>query len=169
MSAGGTVNLHLGLRCASGAFVFDLAATVINDGGPISGNWSETTRNVNGTIQGRSENNGRQVQSVIQKANRVVRSESKLESAALSGEPAHQRRSLYPCKRESRDAEGLGDKAVMGGSGVVGDGRLWRDRTREARRPAWCKKEKGSQGTALRKERYRPRGRASTQESEHSW
>jgi hypothetical protein len=28
-----------------------------------------------------------------------------------------------------------------------------------------CKKEKGSQGTALRKERYRPWGRASTQES----
>ena len=62
----GTVSLHLGLRCASDAFIFDLAATVINDGGPISGNWSETTRNVNGTIQGRSESNGRQVQAVIQ-------------------------------------------------------------------------------------------------------
>jgi hypothetical protein len=32
------------------------------------------------------------------KANRVVRSESKLDSA-LTGEPAHQRRSLYLCKR----------------------------------------------------------------------
>ena len=31
---------------------------------------------------------------------------------------------------------------------MIGDGRLWRDRTREARRPAWRKKEKGSQGTA---------------------
>ena len=103
------------------------------------------------------------------KANRVVRSESKLDSAALTGEPAAQRRSLYPCKRESHDAEGLGEKAVMGGSKVIGDRRLWRDRTREARRPAWCKKENGPQGTALRKERYRPRGRASTQESEHSW
>jgi hypothetical protein len=92
------------------------------------------------------------------KANRVVRSESKLDSAALTGEPAHQRRSLYLCERESHDAEGLGDKAVMGGSGVVGDGRLWRNRTREARRPAWCKKEKGSQGTALRKERYKAAG-----------
>src|SRR5260370_40744611 len=36
----------------------------------------------------------------------------------------------------------------MGGSGVVGDGRLWRDRTREARRPAWRKRRKDS--------RYRP-------------
>ena len=61
-----TVSLRLGLRCASDAFNFDLAANVINDGGPISGNWSETTRNVNGTIQGRSESNGRQVQAVIQ-------------------------------------------------------------------------------------------------------
>src|ERR1700740_36206 len=103
------------------------------------------------------------------KANRAVRSESKLDSAALTGEPAFQRRSLYLCARESHDAEGLGDKAIMGGSGVVGDGRLWRDRTREARRPAWCKKETEPQGTALRKERYRPRGRASTQESEHPW
>ena len=78
----------------------------------------------------------------------------------LTGEPARERRSLYPCKRETHDAEGLGAKAVMGGSGVVGDGRLWRDRTREARRPARPKKEKGFQGTALRKERYRPQDRA---------
>jgi hypothetical protein len=54
------------------------------------------------------------------KANRVVRSESKLDSAALTGEPASQWRSLYPCKRESHDADGLGDKAVTGGSGVFG-------------------------------------------------
>jgi hypothetical protein len=90
--------------------------------------------------------------------NRVVRSGSKLDSATLTGEPAIERRSLYLCKQESHDAEGLGVKAVMGGSGVFGDGRLWRDRTREARRPARPKKEKGFQGTALRKERYRPTG-----------
>jgi hypothetical protein len=28
---------------------------------------------------------------------------------------------------------------------VVGDGRLWRDRTREARRPAWRKRRKDSE------------------------
>jgi hypothetical protein len=92
------------------------------------------------------------------KANRVVRSESKLDSAKLTGEPAIQRRSLYLRKQESHDAEGIGVKAVMGGSGVVGDGRLWKDRTREARRPARPKKEKGSQGTALRKEHSGPTG-----------
>src|SRR6266568_8518227 len=30
-------------------------------------------------------------------------------------------------EQEAHDAEGLGDKAIMGGGGVVGDGRLWRD------------------------------------------
>src|SRR5712664_2686986 len=90
------------------------------------------------------------------KANGVVRSESKLDSATLTGEPAVERRSLYLRKQESHDAEGLGVKAVMGGSGVVGDGRLWKDRTREARRPARHKQEKGPQGTALRKEHSGP-------------
>jgi hypothetical protein len=48
------------------------------------------------------------------KANRVVRSETKLDSATLTGEPAVEGRSLYPCKRESHDAEGLGVKAIIG-------------------------------------------------------
>ncbi len=91
----------------------------------------------------------------------VVRSESKLDSATLTGEPAMQRRSPDLHEWEAHDAKGLGVKAVMGGSGVVGDGRLWRDSTREARRPAWRKEEKGFQGTALRKEQNGPRGRAS--------
>ena len=59
-----------------------------------------------------------------------------------------QRRSPDLREREAQDAEGLGAKAIMGGSGVVGDGRLWRDGTREARRPAWRKRRKDS--------RYRP-------------
>jgi len=79
------------------------------------------------------------------RANGAVRSESKLDSATLTGEPAVERRSLYLCEQEAHDAEGLGAKAVMGGSGVVGDGRLWRDRTREARRPARRKRRKDSE------------------------
>ena len=93
--------------------------------------------------------------------NGAVRSESKLDSATLTGEPAVEGRSLYLCEQETHDAEGLGAKAVMGGSGVVGDGRVRRDGTREARRPAWRKEEKGFQGTALREEQNGPRGRAS--------
>jgi hypothetical protein len=51
------------------------------------------------------------------KVNGVVRSESKLDSATLTGEPAVERRSLYLCERETHDAEGLGAKAVMWAAG----------------------------------------------------
>jgi len=57
-------------------------------------------------------------------------------------------------------------KAIMGGSWVVGDGRLWRDGTREARRPARRKRRKDT-GTALREEQNGLRRRASAPESEH--
>ena len=66
----------------------------------------------------------------------------------LTGEPARERRSPDLREQEAHDAEKVGDKAMMGGSWVVGDRRLWRDGTREARRPAWRKRRKGS--------RYRP-------------
>ncbi len=61
-------SLQLRLRCASDSYNFDLTGTVTYDGGPISGVWSETSRSVNGTIQGRSSGNGRQVQAVAQSA-----------------------------------------------------------------------------------------------------
>jgi hypothetical protein len=54
------------------------------------------------------------------KAKRFVRNESKLDSAALTGEPASRRRSLYLCEWESHDAERLGDKASWGRQGAVG-------------------------------------------------
>jgi hypothetical protein len=63
-----TVSLKLQLRCASDSYNFDLTATVTYDDGPISGVWSESTRNVNGTIQGHSNNNGLQIQAVAQSA-----------------------------------------------------------------------------------------------------
>jgi len=62
----GAESLQLRLRCASDSYNFDLNATVFYDGGPISGQWSEATRNVTGNIQGRSSNNGRLVQAVTQ-------------------------------------------------------------------------------------------------------
>ena len=57
----------------------------------------------------------------------AVRSESKLDSAVPTGAPASERRSPGLCQQEAHDAEGLGDKAVMGGGEVVGDRRLRRD------------------------------------------
>jgi hypothetical protein len=64
----GTVSLRLRLRCASDSYNFDLSATVIDDGGSISGVWNEATRSASGNIQGRSSGNGRQVQAVAQSA-----------------------------------------------------------------------------------------------------
>src|SRR5215831_11799596 len=49
------------------------------------------------------------------KANGVVRSESKLDSAMLTGEPARERRSPDLCEQEAHDAEKVGVKAIMGG------------------------------------------------------
>jgi hypothetical protein len=48
---GGSVRLNL--RCASDSYNFDLLASVRDDGGAISGSWTETTRDASGTISGR--------------------------------------------------------------------------------------------------------------------
>jgi hypothetical protein len=44
--------LQLNIRCASESFNFDLRASANYSGGIITGNWSESTRNVAGTISG---------------------------------------------------------------------------------------------------------------------
>jgi hypothetical protein len=41
------------LTCASDAYKFQLAANVADQGGAVSGNWTETSRNISGTLQGR--------------------------------------------------------------------------------------------------------------------
>lgn len=41
------------LRCASDSYKFELASDVVARGSNISGSWSETSRNVNGTLQGK--------------------------------------------------------------------------------------------------------------------
>lgn len=42
------------LRCASDSYKFDLSSQVQSAGGNITGNWSETNRNVFGSVQGRA-------------------------------------------------------------------------------------------------------------------
>ena len=41
------------LRCASDSYRFDLTTKVTASGDTISGNWNETSRNINGTLSGR--------------------------------------------------------------------------------------------------------------------
>ena len=46
-------NMNMALTCASDAYKFNLAAQVVDQGGQVSGTWSEATRNIAGTLQGR--------------------------------------------------------------------------------------------------------------------
>ena len=46
--------LALRLRCAGDSYKFEIASDINYDGGNISGSWSETTRQVHGSISGRA-------------------------------------------------------------------------------------------------------------------
>jgi len=46
-------NMSMILTCASDAYKFNLTASVVDQGGVVSGTWAETSRNVGGTLQGR--------------------------------------------------------------------------------------------------------------------
>lgn len=49
---GGGKELRQTLRCASDSYKFDLTSDVTTQGDRIIGTWSETSRNVNGNLQG---------------------------------------------------------------------------------------------------------------------
>jgi len=55
VGAGGA-GLNMTLVCASDSYKFDLRGSVISERGALSGTWSESTRGVNGTLQGRGAN-----------------------------------------------------------------------------------------------------------------
>ncbi|WP_439922532.1 hypothetical protein [Nitrobacter sp. JJSN] len=46
--------LKQNLRCASDSYKFDLSSDVVSEGTHISGNWSEATRNLFGSVRGRA-------------------------------------------------------------------------------------------------------------------
>jgi len=46
-------SMDMSLTCASDAYKFNLAANVVDQGGAVSGTWSESGRGVSGTLQGR--------------------------------------------------------------------------------------------------------------------
>jgi len=54
-------SMEMSLTCASDAYRFNLLAAVVAQGGEVTGNWSETSRNVGGSIQGRGANGSFQV------------------------------------------------------------------------------------------------------------
>jgi hypothetical protein len=48
--------LNLNLICASDSYKFDLRGDVTSDHGALLGNWSESSRGVTGTLEGRGAN-----------------------------------------------------------------------------------------------------------------
>jgi len=55
VGAGGN-GLQQTLTCASDSYKFNLSSNLIAQGGAISGTWNESSRNINGNIEGRSAN-----------------------------------------------------------------------------------------------------------------
>jgi len=51
---GGGTALRLNLRCASDSYNFDLSSQIDYRSGAISGEWTESSRNASGTIEGRA-------------------------------------------------------------------------------------------------------------------
>jgi hypothetical protein len=49
----GGPKMTMTLTCASDAYKFNLAANVVDEGGAVSGSWTESSRNVSGVLQGR--------------------------------------------------------------------------------------------------------------------
>lgn len=45
-------SLKQNLRCASDSYNFDLTSTVVNQSGSLSGSWTESSRNLSGTVSG---------------------------------------------------------------------------------------------------------------------
>ena len=96
VGAGGT-GLNQSLTCASDSYKFNLASNVVSEGGSLSGTWSESSRGIAGTIQGRGSNGNFQAVasapgftaniSLSTRGNRqsvVIRSESAFRSASIS-------------------------------------------------------------------------------------
>jgi hypothetical protein len=54
-------SMDLSLTCASDAYRFNLLAAVVAAGGEVTGTWSETSRNIGGSIQGRGAGGSFQV------------------------------------------------------------------------------------------------------------
>jgi len=60
VGAGGA-GLNLSLTCASDSYKFDLKGNVVSDRGALSGSWSESSRGINGSLEGRGANGKFQV------------------------------------------------------------------------------------------------------------
>ncbi len=96
VGAGGN-GMQQTLTCASDSYKFNLSSNVMAQGSAISGTWSESSRNINGAIEGRAAGGAVQVVanapgfsaniSLTTRGNRqsvVIRAESQFKGASIS-------------------------------------------------------------------------------------
>ena len=96
VGAGGT-GLNQSLTCASDSYRFILSSNVIAQGSALSGTWSESSRGINGTLEGRGSSGNFQVVasapgfsaniSLTTRGNKqsvVIRAESQFRGASIS-------------------------------------------------------------------------------------
>jgi hypothetical protein len=89
--------LNHSLTCASDSYRFNLASNVVASGGSLSGTWNESSRGINGSLEGRGSNGNFQVIasapgftaniSLMTRGNKqsvVIRSESQFRGASIS-------------------------------------------------------------------------------------
>jgi hypothetical protein len=89
--------LNQSLTCASDSYRFNLSSNVVASGGSLSGTWSESSRGINGSLEGRGSNGNFQVVasapgfsaniSLRTTGNRqsvVIRAESQFRGASIS-------------------------------------------------------------------------------------
>jgi len=89
--------LNQSLTCASDSYRFNLASNVVASGGSLSGTWSESSRGVNGNLEGRGANGNFQViasspgftanislRTTGNKQSVVIRAESQFRGASIS-------------------------------------------------------------------------------------
>jgi hypothetical protein len=96
VGAGGS-GLNQTLTCASDSYRFNLSSNVVAQGGALSGTWSESSRGINGSLEGRGANGNFQVAvsapgftanlSLTTRGNKqsvVIRSDSVFRGASIS-------------------------------------------------------------------------------------
>ena len=83
--------LQQSLRCASESYRFDVNSNIVSEGGALTGSWSETSRNVSGSVSGRA--NGSQIQAKIDgagfSANLTVNTRGDRQSVTIES-PGHE-------------------------------------------------------------------------------
>ncbi len=96
VGAGGT-GLNQSLTCASDSYRFNLSSNLVATGGALSGTWNESSRGINGSLEGRGSNGNFQVVASApgftanitlttrgNKQSVVIRAESQFKGASIS-------------------------------------------------------------------------------------